>query len=176
MGGVPPRELFACPNRAGIAPRERAARLRPTSALACHAACEAAPQTPTPSRPVPAARLARRLTCANRCARRAAGLSRLLLAFCPPRNAQRPGAAPGPLLSVLAQHTTAVKQSSGRPTSDVSAHRAGSPKEASRRPAALLYRGLYAVARSRRASRPTNQGLNQTRPGAALPNSPLLFK
>jgi hypothetical protein len=59
VGGVPPRGLFACRNRAGGAPRERAAR-GTDSALACYVAClPRADHHPVPAPPT--ARLSCRL-------------------------------------------------------------------------------------------------------------------
>jgi len=111
----------------------------------------AAQRTPTPPAP-PTARLSRRVLA--RTAARGAGHGSCSRSS-PHETREEAGAAPSAALR-SAYNSGKAKQ---RPTTFA---RAGSPKEASRRPAALPYRGLYAVARTRRASRP---GANQSQPG-----------
>jgi len=150
--------------RAGIAPTQHAPHLT-ARILRGHAACLPRNGPPTPPAP-PTARLSRRVLArtAARGERRACHGSCSRLSPHKARRRQEPRPAPR-----SAQHTTAVRQSSGQPPSPAPAL----PREASRRPAALPYRGLYAVARTRRASRPGTNQSQPSQPGAALPLLPL---
>ena len=144
------------PAEAGIAPRERAARLRPTSALERHAACEAAPGPQPPPAPQPRG-------CHAGCWREPLRAALLRPSF------RRSSA-------VLAQNTTAVKQSAPPHGACCRGTPRGSPPRPP--PAAAHFTLPRVVCCSAQPSRqpPREPGPNQTRPGAAPPLPPAPLK
>ena len=150
------RAWVACPNRAGSAPRERAAPLnRAAPSRVTLPACRAA--DPNPARSVPPR------GCHAGCLRE------------PLRASQRRPSFHRRCL-VLAQHTTAVKQSAP----PRGASRRGTPRGTPPRPpaAAAHFTLPRVVCCSAQPSRqpPREPGPNQTRPGAALPLPPAPLK